>query len=388
MKKRPRRLAACLFNSSRLSRDMLKGICTVAQQEDIEVAVLENHLRMSRAYLQGLGVDGILAQLFSAEILDDLKGSGIPLYHLGSGLPDKHLPVVRSDNKEVGRLAARFFLQRGFQHFGFFSRDAHRGGRERLAGFQEALAKAGRTCFVCEGSVVEIAGNPRCIERIEKQLRDTPKPSAILVWQDGMYDLILNSCQRLGFAVPRDLSILGVNDDIRPIVPHRPALSSVRLNGFEIGCQGTLRLLGSLRNEKPRPEELLVPPLLIMERQSTNSFAVADPMIRRACDWMRAHLEQPMEVGELARHLGGSRRQLERRFDAVISCSPYSAFLNLRMDRAKELLLDTSLKIETIAQCTGFGDAPHFSSTFKRRFGESPAAFRKRSGAGILPDAF
>ena len=96
---------------------------------------------------------------------------------------------------------------------------------------------------------------------------------------------------------------------------------------------------------------------------------------------MEANLEEPMRLDELSRHVGLSRRQLERLFRQHVRCAPTRYYLELRLARARQLLLQTTRPIVDIAFACGFVSAPHFSKCYRDRYGVLPA----RSGGSTGP---
>ncbi|WP_245296767.1 GlxA family transcriptional regulator [Rhizobium bangladeshense] len=92
---------------------------------------------------------------------------------------------------------------------------------------------------------------------------------------------------------------------------------------------------------------------------------------------MEATLGDPVEIAELADSVALSLRQLERMFNATLGKSPSKFYIDLRMGRARELLVDTELSIAEIAEICGYESASHFGRFYRRLFDESPAATRR-----------
>jgi transcriptional regulator GlxA family with amidase domain len=92
---------------------------------------------------------------------------------------------------------------------------------------------------------------------------------------------------------------------------------------------------------------------------------------------------------ELSSYVGISRRQLERLFQKHLNCVPTRYYLNLRLNRARLLLLQTSKSIVDIALACGFISAPHFSKCYRDLFGIPPRDERRKlqaRAAGEQPD--
>lgn len=96
-----------------------------------------------------------------------------------------------------------------------------------------------------------------------------------------------------------------------------------------------------------------------------------------AIDYMSAHIEEPVEIAGLARHVGLSRRQLERLFRRYIGVTPAQFYLDLRVTRAHALLNETNMSVAEIAAATGFASSSQLSLRFRKRFAKSPSAYRR-----------
>ena len=102
------------------------------------------------------------------------------------------------------------------------------------------------------------------------------------------------------------------------------------------------------------------------------------PKLTEAVTLMEANIEEPISLDELSNYVGISRRQLERLFQKHLNCVPTRYYLNLRLNRARLLLLQTSKSIVDIALACGFISAPHFSKCYRDLFGIPPRDERRK----------
>ena len=114
-------------------------------------------------------------------------------------------------------------------------------------------------------------------------------------------------------------------------------------------------------------------------------LGTSQPKLVDAISLMEANLEEPMSLDELSRHVGLSRRQLERLFQKHVHCVPTRYYLELRLARARQLLLQTTRPIVDIAFACGFVSAPHFSKCYRDHYGIPPREERRlgRPPAGV-----
>ena len=106
-------------------------------------------------------------------------------------------------------------------------------------------------------------------------------------------------------------------------------------------------------------------------------LGVSDENLLAVLRAMEANLESPKPRGDLARLAGVSLRQLERLFRDRLGRGMHAHYLALRLDRARQLLRETSLPVLDVALATGFGSASQFSRAFARSFGEPPSRYRE-----------
>ncbi|MFZ0488365.1 MAG: GlxA family transcriptional regulator [Arenicellales bacterium] len=108
-------------------------------------------------------------------------------------------------------------------------------------------------------------------------------------------------------------------------------------------------------------------------------LGTGQPKLLEAVSLMEANIEEPMALDELSRHIGLSRRQLERLFKTYLDCVPTRYYLQLRLERARQLLLQTSMPVVDIALACGFISAPHFSKCYRLIFGIPPREDRRQA---------
>jgi transcriptional regulator GlxA family with amidase domain len=97
----------------------------------------------------------------------------------------------------------------------------------------------------------------------------------------------------------------------------------------------------------------------------------------RVAQLMEENIEKPLSLENIAKATGLSRRQIERLFKRDLNCVPKHYYLEMRLRRARELLLQTAMPIMDITTACGFQSPPHFSKCYRVQFGYPPSAERK-----------
>jgi transcriptional regulator GlxA family with amidase domain len=106
---------------------------------------------------------------------------------------------------------------------------------------------------------------------------------------------------------------------------------------------------------------------------------VSHQSLIRVAELMESNIENPLSLEEIATQTGLSRRQIERLFKRHLNRVPKRYYLEMRLKRARELLLQTAMPIMDITTACGFQSPPHFSKCYRKQFGYPPSEERQRS---------
>jgi len=119
-----------------------------------------------------------------------------------------------------------------------------------------------------------------------------------------------------------------------------------------------------------------------------NRLGSSHPKLTQAVLLMEANIEEPLTTDEIAQHVCVSRRQLERIFKQYLTRVPSQYYLELRLNRARQMLMQTSKSIIQIGLSCGFSSGPHFSSAYRNFFGVTPREDRnQRRGQSAVETA-
>ncbi len=101
-------------------------------------------------------------------------------------------------------------------------------------------------------------------------------------------------------------------------------------------------------------------------------LGVQNSKVLTIIELMEANLTEPLALLEIAEHVGLSRRQIERLFHHEMGRSPARYYLEIRLDRARHLLLQSSMPVVEVAVACGFVSASHFSKCYREVYARSP----------------
>ena len=101
-------------------------------------------------------------------------------------------------------------------------------------------------------------------------------------------------------------------------------------------------------------------------------LGVQNSKVLTVIEMMEANLSEPSALDDVAGSIGLSRRQIERLFRQEMGRSPARYYMEMRLDRARHLLLQSSMSIVEVAVACGFVSASHFSKCYRQLYGRSP----------------
>lgn len=304
----------------------------------------------------------------------------MPVVNISSTLPESTVPRVNIDNRLIGELAADHLIKRGFQDFAYYGLEKVAYSKLRHEGFANRLANAGLQCSTFMSTPTFRLHGVKWQEQhhaLADWLKGLKTPVALFAVSDYRARQVLDACRQIGLLAPQQIAVLGVDNE-EVICQHLiPKLSSVarddRLEGYRAAA-----LLDHLIQGKDTNEDVSIPPLGVVERESTGVLAVRDERIRKAIEYIFQYIEEPFDVDVLARHAGVSRRWLEYGFRKSVGESPYQYIRRQRLEHARRLLTtDRRMKIYEIARLAGFGSAKQFTVVFQQKFGVTPREYRR-----------
>jgi len=101
-------------------------------------------------------------------------------------------------------------------------------------------------------------------------------------------------------------------------------------------------------------------------------LGVQNAKVLSIIEYMEANIAEPLQLVEIAEFVGLSRRQIERLFQQHMGRSPARYYLEIRLDRARHLLVQSTMPVVDVAIACGFVSASHFSKCYREMYGKSP----------------
>jgi LacI family transcriptional regulator len=383
---RPLRIALLIETSREAGRAMLRGIAAYARaQGHWQLFHHERTLREAAPpWLRRWRGDGIIARIESPRLAREIQRQGLPTVDLRCSFVLPGVPRVSNDQAAIARLAADHLLDRGFRHFAYCGLPGIDYADERGRHFADALARQGVEVQVYGGGGRLRGGTAYAVEgraltdeaALAAWVRSLPRPVGVLACNDSRARHVLGACGRCGAHVPDEVAILGIgNDEVECELCH-PPLSSVRSDSRRIGFLAASVLDRLLHGRPPPRGDLLVPPLGVAARGSTDVVAVADAETAAAVRFIRERACDGIRVEDVLEIVPVSRSTLERRFLRHLGRTPKAEVLRVQLGRVKDLLAATDSSLAEIADRTGFSDVSNMCHAFRREEGQTPGAYR------------
>jgi len=109
-------------------------------------------------------------------------------------------------------------------------------------------------------------------------------------------------------------------------------------------------------------------------------IGVRHPKLARVVEIMESHIEDPISPSDLAEAVDMSTRQLERLFRRYLNRSPKRYYMELRLERARNLLMQTDMSVINVALAAGFTSPSHFSKCYRAHY--DTTSYRERGAHG------
>jgi len=136
-----------------------------------------------------------------------------------------------------------------------------------------------------------------------------------------------------------------------------------------------------MERRTPKRRMILVPPLRVVTRQSTDTLAIQDSDVAAALAFIRNFAHEEINVDSILREVPLSRRALERKFRDQLGRTVLEEIRRARLDLAKSLLSETNLPMPSIAARCGFSGARRLAVVFRQIVGATPTEYRAQTRA-------
>lgn len=388
--KSTKRIGLLIERSRAFGRELCEGIISYAQERDDWEIVFLNVTDV-RSQRKRSAIDGFIARVTSEELARHLKATKRPVVDVYYDFAQKGFAVVKTKHEKIGVLAAEHFLDRHFRNFAYCPYGGGRTSRYCQLSFARRLRREGLKCAVYDGRgigryefddaavIAETIGLPRDAKSLEKWLRSLPKPVAVFCPGDLRAWQLINVCRRAGIEVPREVAVLGLDNDMILCGSSQPMLSSIDSDTQRIGRVAAETLAAMMDGTAPKGQIVRqVDPAGIVARKSTETIPDAPPWLSDALVFIRRNAKNGISAADVFRTLGRSHTVVTRAFRSTLGTTVQHAIADARLDEARRLLLGTDASIKQVAALSGFASVSYMLQAFTAKYGVSPGTWRRQ----------
>lgn len=365
-------------------RNELNGIFRyLARKEEWDIRIPQNEDELAAEIRQSIDgkekPDGfIVAAPVSDEVCRLVARTTVPTvlldihpYHVKHR--KKRLVFVRNDDGGVGIVAAKHLMGLGnFRSYAFVhAKDPRPWSDRRGEAFAFELGQHGRSVRVFGTNALAPDEDRR---RLTDFLSGLDKPAAVFAAWDGRALQTLECCHDAKIAVPEELALLGVDDEL--ICEHtKPPLASIRPDNEEEGFRAA-EALDRLMCGRKTPGTVICRIVGVTERESASAIAPGAHLVRNALAFICENAAKDIRVGDVIAHLGVSRRLADKRFRQFQKETILDAITRIRLEELKRRLRTTDAPIQRITSDCGFPDASYVKVLFRRKVGMTMRDYR------------
>ena len=330
-----------------------------------------------------------------ADVFATLKPAGFVGGYVGNGAPvvppagmasvwvdtseaPRGATVVRHDNAKFGEAAAKALMDGG-ENFAVFGLKRHKWSSIRERAFAAIVRAAGKRC-----RVVRLPGDSTqhyaALGSIRDALRRMPRPISVFAVSDKLAAVVLLAAESLGWRCPRDIRLVGVDDDELLCMSFPTPVSSVHPD-WALGGRLVAEALEAQMRGEPPGRKYLYGASGVTRRATTRLPFVRprDERVERALAFIASDYASPITVEDVVAVMGCSRSLATLRFREETGKTILGALEEMRWERLLVLLRREKTNLSALpAQC-GFRSAAALRALFRRRTGLSMTEWRRRN---------
>ncbi|RRJ97149.1 helix-turn-helix domain-containing protein [Opitutaceae bacterium TAV4] len=293
--------------------------------------------------------------------------------------------LVMVDHERVGRMAAEYLHGLGCRSFlGLDLKKYWRGLRERVTAYGRRLAELGvaressRVLHYDDWGKYEAGDVGTLRTRLKRALAGMALPVGVFSADGYAADVFEQGVMELGYRVPEDIAVLSTDNDRSICEMARVPLSSVDVNLSKLGYEAARLLDRLMAGDKNAPREIVIPPLGIEKRRSTERTSCDDPIVTAIMEYIREHFMEKITAELIIHDIHASRTNAFVRFRKVMGRSIGEEIERVRIEHAQSLLTTTDYKVDAVARLSGYLNTSAFCRAFKACTGRTPSEVRSR----------
>jgi LacI family transcriptional regulator len=380
-----------LFSANKIyDRQVIQGIGKYIQisQNNWDIYIEEDFTSRLDLF-KYMKVDGVIADFDNPTIERLLSDFNVPVVGVGGSYEHEQdypsVPYVATDNYALVDMAFQHLHAKGLQNFAFYGlpySSTTRWAKERENAFKKIVKDHGHSGSIYIGNETNPETWQYDMNRLSDWVQNLPTPVGIIAVTDARARHLLQLCDHFNIMVPDKVSIIGIDNEELTRYLTRISLSSVEQGANDMGYRAA-KILNRLMRNFPdtnlnlKKERILVEPIKVIERQSSDFQSLRDPYVIRAMHFIRNNACKGVKVEHVLDYVGISRSNLENRFKNEKGHSIHQEIHNSKLNHACNLLQTTDLPISEIAEVCGYQTSHYMYAVFKKDLEITPNECRK-----------
>lgn len=286
------------------------------------------------------------------------------------------------DNNSLAEAARSLLMKRGLVNFAYVD-ELERSDeivRSKVRGdmFAKVLSRNNFKCARFSANVGKGGNWADELNQLADWLTDLSKPCGIMAYADICAKRIYDACHIARLRIPDQIRIVSVDNDASLCENLFPPLTSIEPD-FELCGYLAGQLLYDQLGESPSAKPICVTYGVksVVERASTQDVKGSGRIVAAACEIIRLHAHEGIDVAEVALRLKVSRRLLELRFRDVLGIGVAEELRRVRLENVCRQLRNTGLSIGEISAKSGFASSSHLNALFRSTYGMTMRDYRK-----------
>lgn len=378
-----------LFNANKTwDRQVIEGIGEFFALAECNWDIyIEESFCMDKMKAITASTDGIIADLDESNMVNTLASSVQPYVGVGGSFAHEHdypqCDYVATDNYALVQLAFEHLMTKGIQHIAFFGLpDAaeKRWATERERAYNQLVKKHNYCSEVYKDFDSTIQQRDSSMCSLIAWIRLLAPQSGIIAATDSRARHLLQACAIGGVKVPDEIAIVGIDNEDLVNYLSRISLTTVVQGARQIGFQAARLLHVQLSSGGTTPRRrIVVPPVGLKERMSTDVKQTYDPLVGRALSFIKANIHKPLKVVHVINYLGLSRTHIDTKFQKELGCKVHAVILKEKLIRCQILLENKHIPIADIPALAGFPSINYFYDFFSRQMNLTPSLYRQKN---------
>ena len=324
--------------------------------------------------------DVVIGQFTPNVDLQKFRKAGIIVMAQDFISPFPDVPNITAEYTAQGALAAERCVARGFRDFAFFGNNGMCWSDARRDAFRQYLEDAGF------GDHVHIYNRQRIAntwfyrqDLLRDWLLSLPRPVGIFACDDNQASILVEACNALGLNIPKDVAILGVDNDEILCNMSNPPITSIDVDIERGGYEAAAMAVQMKHDPGYQGNDIVLRALHIVTRESTNMITTKDVLVHDALTFIHSHPTAKITVADVLSHVPTSRRLLEQRFLKATGKTIYRYISEQRINYFARQLLETDEPVGNLAAMLDEPDPRALSRRFKALKGCTPREYRNRN---------